>query len=202
MSKITGTVSITGQLSRKDTDDNYPLVHQNDIKGGYRILIDESEMSQIPIQYLEDGMKVLISNNDKEFIYKNGGWEEYIGNPDAVEVHIGPDEPIQEHIKVWIDDSDESGKEITNFAEIDDDEISLGKTWSSEKIDKQIKGIIDDDVTTTDKTWSSDKINRIAEGIKSYAVSFNNDEKILTLIKFNNYHTEYDDETFTVLIKK
>ena len=61
--------------------------------------------------------------------------------------------------KTW--SSNKIDSELSDKAEIDDTTTSVSKTWSSDKINTELsdKAEIDDTTTSVSKTWSSDKIN-------------------------------------------
>ena len=68
--------------------------------------------------------------------------------------------------KTW--SSNKIDSELSDKAEIDDTTTSVSKTWSSDKINTELsdKAEIDDTTTSISKTWSSDKLNKMV--VKSF----------------------------------
>ena len=74
MSRIIGTIPITGTLSKVDTNDAYPLISNQDIKGGYKVVKSITERDNIPQSFLEEGLIVYIENTNQEFLWTNNTW--------------------------------------------------------------------------------------------------------------------------------
>lgn len=97
MSRITGTVPITGTLSKVDTNDTYPLISNQDIKGGYKVVKSITERDNIPQSFLEEGLIVYIENTNQEFLWTNNAWKEiFRGNRGGNTISNEPNNAIEQ----------------------------------------------------------------------------------------------------------
>ena len=97
MSRIIGTIPITGTLSKVDTNDAYPLISNQDIKGGYKVVKSITERDNIPQSFLEEGLIVYIENTNQEFLWTNNTWKEISrGNGSGNTISNEPNNAIEQ----------------------------------------------------------------------------------------------------------
>lgn len=76
MAKYIGTVPITGTITPVDTNDKYPLVNVDHIKGGYRSVPTKADLNSIPASHLVNGMLGYVVDENKFYIYSTeNGWD-------------------------------------------------------------------------------------------------------------------------------
>jgi hypothetical protein len=76
MSKYTGTISLSGPITPRDTRDSYPTHFDQFGKGGYQAVQTLSDRDNIKDGRKKEGMLVYVVENDTSYILKANVWSE------------------------------------------------------------------------------------------------------------------------------
>jgi hypothetical protein len=74
MSRYTGTIPLSGQISPRDTRDDYPTHSDEFVLGGYRSVLTLTDRDNIPSERRKNGMIVYVVEEEKSYILKENSW--------------------------------------------------------------------------------------------------------------------------------
>ena len=87
MSKIPGTVTLSGIIAPSDDQDNYAVTEDTYNKGGHRTVESIAERNDIPIDRRKEGMLVFVRGDGVTYQLINDVWEVFAGSSGAGDKH-------------------------------------------------------------------------------------------------------------------
>jgi len=98
MSKIPGTVTLSGIIAPSDDQDTYAVTEDTYNKGGHRTVDTIADRNAIPTDRRKEGMLVFVKGDNVTYQLINGLWEVFAGSSGAGDKHYVYTQPTASNI--------------------------------------------------------------------------------------------------------